>query len=281
VESEGAIPNDVSQAEDFVTEVRPVEARLLLPDAVEVAVERMIRHCQRFPALRAEPWFAAEFGEREPVFLLAGASGNGKTKIAHRLALRLGKRLFVANLEALISSYIGETNKNLNAMFRHVEAAAGVLLLDEGDAILTARSRTAGGGDGAIAHRQGISFLLRRLETLKVILLITTNMEESIDKAFHRRIHGRVHFSNPQDYTVHWQQALGMVGFDDFANLDSKELARVSERGGMSAADVKSVALQARLDADGAVTVQILEQALRTFLEERHSIERVRLARGG
>src|SRR5439155_1296268 len=161
-------------------------------------------HCARFPAVRREPWFIAEYGDREPVFLLAGASGNGKTKIANRLALRLGRRLFSANLEALISSYIGVTNRNLNAMFAYVEAAGGIQPLDGGVANLTARSRTGGNGDGAIAHRQGISFLLRRLEVLKVILLITTNMEESIDNAFNRRLHGRIRFGNPHDYEDHW-----------------------------------------------------------------------------
>ncbi len=265
---------------DFVTEIQPVEARLLLPEAVEAAVERMIRHCARFPVLRRERWFLAEYGDREPVFLLAGASGNGKTKIANRLALRLGRRLFSANLEALVSSYIGETSKNLGAMFRHVEDAGGVLLLDEGDAILTARGKGAG-GDGVIAHRQVVSFLLRRLETIKVVLLITTNMEESIDPAFTRRIHGRIRFSNPHDYAANWRQALELVGFDDFAALDLGALGFLSGRANLSAADVKSVALLARLDAGDEFPAEVLEQALRTFLAERHILDRVRIAKKG
>ena len=221
-----------------------------------------------------------EYGDREPVFLLAGASGNGKTKIANRLALRLGRRLFSANLEALVSSYIGETSKNLGAMFRHVEDAGGVLLLDEGDAILTARGKGAG-GDGVIAHRQVVSFLLRRLETIKVVLLITTNMEESIDPAFTRRIHGRIRFSNPHDYAANWRQALELVGFDDFAALDLGAVGFLSGRANLSAADVKSVALLARLDAGDEFPAEVLEQALRTFLAERHILDRVRIAKKG
>jgi SpoVK/Ycf46/Vps4 family AAA+-type ATPase len=265
----------------FVTEIEPVEAALLLPPQVEEAVVRMIHHCERMPALRREPWFVAEYGDREPVFLLAGVSGNGKTKIASRLALRIRKRLFAANLEALVSSYVGETNKNLDSMFGYVEAAGGILLLDEGDAILTARSKSATGGDGAISHRQCVSFLLRRLETLKVILLVTTNMEESIDTAFNRRIHGRIRFSNPRDYRANWRQALELVGFEEFPRLDLEQLARYSASASLSAADVKNVVLQARLDVGDAFSVEVIERALRLFLDERHVTEQVRLVRGG
>ena len=67
--------------------------------------------------------------------LLYGPPGCGKTSIAYYLAHRLGLPLVTARLDALISSLLGNTAKNLRRVFDFANRQPCVLFLDEFDAI--------------------------------------------------------------------------------------------------------------------------------------------------
>jgi hypothetical protein len=80
--------------------------------------------------------------KRKPMgrICLYGVPGSGKTAYAHYLANEIDRPLLVRRGSDLLSKYIGETEKNLAAMFKEAEADNALLLLDEADSFL--RDRT-------------------------------------------------------------------------------------------------------------------------------------------
>ncbi|MEX1103989.1 MAG: ATP-binding protein, partial [Dehalococcoidia bacterium] len=77
---------------------------------------------------------------RGVIALLAGNSGTGKTMAAEVMANALGLDLYRIDLSAVVSKYIGETEKNLDAIFREAERSNAVLFFDEADALFGKRS---------------------------------------------------------------------------------------------------------------------------------------------
>ena len=72
--------------------------------------------------------------------LFSGDSGTGKTLAAEVVAGALGLDLYVIDLATVVDKYIGETEKNLDRIFREADRVNGVLLFDEADAIFGKRS---------------------------------------------------------------------------------------------------------------------------------------------
>jgi hypothetical protein len=140
--------------------------------------------------------------------LFIGPSGTGKTLAARLLASALEKDLYRLDLSAVVNKYIGETEKSLNQLLARAEELDVVLLLDEGDALLTQRTGVQSAND-RYANLE-TNFLLQRLETFEGILLVTTNAPDRIDGAFQRRMDAVVAFRPPEAaerWTI-WQSHL-------------------------------------------------------------------------
>lgn len=128
--------------------------------------------------------------------LFNGISGAGKTYAARILAAMLQKDLYRLDLSTVVNKYIGETEKNLSKIFARVEELDVILLLDEGDALLTQRTSVSNSND-RYANLE-TNYLLQRLETFEGILIVTTNAGERIDSAFQRRMDAVIEFSMPE-----------------------------------------------------------------------------------
>jgi SpoVK/Ycf46/Vps4 family AAA+-type ATPase len=124
--------------------------------------------------------------------LFSGPHGTGKTMAAEILAHELNLDLYRVNLQAVVSKYIDETEKNLAKVFETVERASSILLLDEGDALFGKRSGVRDVHDRH-ADRE-ISVLLRRMETHAGICIVAGNFERNLDSAFQRRFRFHVRF---------------------------------------------------------------------------------------
>lgn len=129
--------------------------------------------------------------------LFQGTSGTGKTLAARLLAATLGKDLYRVDLSATVNKYLGETEKNLEQAFAAAEELDVILLLDEGDALMTSRTDVSSSND-RYANLE-TNFLLQRIESFNGILLVTTNAADRIDKAFARRMEVVIHFNIPDD----------------------------------------------------------------------------------
>ncbi|GAB4191932.1 MAG: hypothetical protein Tsb002_21200 [Wenzhouxiangellaceae bacterium] len=158
--------------------------------------ERMLREYLLWLRHReqvVEQWGGLSMGG--PVALFCGPSGTGKTYAASVIAAELGWPLYRVDLAALVSKYIGETEKNLGRLFDAADGRAMVLLFDEVDAVMSRRGEIREARD-RYANME-VSYLLARMESHHGPCILTTNLRQQIDKAFFRRFQMVVEFPRP------------------------------------------------------------------------------------
>ena len=198
--------------------------------------------------------------------LFSGPSGTGKTMAAEILARELGPEedaldLFRIDLSAVVSKYIGETEKNLGRLFDAAEAAGAVLIFDEGEALFAKRSADV--KDSLDRHSNAeTAYLLQRLEAYTGIAIVTTNLKASVDDAFLRRFRAVIEFSFPSAELRAdiWRAVFPKT--TPVEGLDYQALSRLAVSGGF----IRSIALTAAFLAAQAgtpVTMAHLERATR------------------
>ena len=162
-----------------------------------LAVLRSVAAHVRQRAVVYEKWGFERQGQRGLGIsaLFCGASGTGKTMAAEVLANELRLDLFRIDLSAIVNKYIGETEKNLRRVFDAAEDSGAILLFDEADALFGKRSEVKDAHD-RYANIE-VSYLLQRIEAYRGLAILTSNMKQSIDGAFLRRIRFVVQFPFP------------------------------------------------------------------------------------
>jgi SpoVK/Ycf46/Vps4 family AAA+-type ATPase len=131
-------------------------------------------------------------GKASGVALFHGPSGTGKTLAALAIARELDVQVFRIDLSRVVSKYIGETEKNLAAVFAEAEQSGAVLLFDEADALFGKRSEVRDSND-RYANVE-VSYLLQRIEAFSGLVILATNVRKNIDEAFMRRVRLVVEF---------------------------------------------------------------------------------------
>lgn len=179
--------------------------------------------------------------------LFTGVSGTGKTMAAQILADALGKDLYRVDLAAVVNKYIGETEKNLNRVLSRAEALDVVLLLDEGDALLGARTEVKSAND-RYANLE-TNYLLQRLEHFRGIVVVTTNYGENVDKAFQRRMDVVVPFFPPSAVE---RRAILELHLPPNHAIDAEALADAAARCELTGGQLRNVALRAAFSATKA-----------------------------
>lgn len=186
-------PNSVAtgSGRDAIIEVEP-RVRLddlVLPLPVRENARQLVEEHVRTDVLRAHG-----FEPRHRV-LLSGPPGNGKTSFAEGIAEALALPLLVVRYDALIGSYLGETNTRLRKLFDFVRTQPCVLFFDEFDAIGKERGDTHETGE----IKRVVSFLLMQLDQLPsyVIVIAASNHAELLDRAVWRRFQFRLAFPAP------------------------------------------------------------------------------------
>jgi SpoVK/Ycf46/Vps4 family AAA+-type ATPase len=129
--------------------------------------------------------------------LFSGASGTGKTMSAGVIAKDLGVDLYKIDLSAIVSKYIGETEKNLDRIFRAAQLSNAILFFDEADALFGKRSEVKDAHD-RYANIE-VAYLLQKIEEYEGIVILASNLSQNIDLAFSRRMHYVVEFPLPDE----------------------------------------------------------------------------------
>jgi SpoVK/Ycf46/Vps4 family AAA+-type ATPase len=181
---------------DAILELEPRKRLddLLLSLPVRENARQLVEEHVRADVLRAHGY------EPRHRMLLSGPPGNGKTSYAEGIAEALALPFFVVRYDALIGSYLGETNARLRKLFDYVRTQPCVLLFDEFDAIGKERGDTHETGE----IKRVVSFLLMQLDSLPsyVITVAASNHAELLDRAVWRRFQLRLAFPAPDQQQV-------------------------------------------------------------------------------
>ncbi len=134
-------------------------------------------------------------GARGVRLLFTGQPGTGKTLSAEVLANALGVDLLAVDLSRVVSKWIGETEKNLSAVFDAAERGQAALFFDEADALFGKRTEVTDAHD-RYANLE-TAYLLTRLEQFEGLAILATNLRQNIDAAFLRRLEFVIDFEEP------------------------------------------------------------------------------------
>jgi SpoVK/Ycf46/Vps4 family AAA+-type ATPase len=186
---------------DMAEYARRSKVRLTLDDLV-LPDEEMRQVRDLLDAARHRAFIMTEwgFGRRLTTgkglaCLLLGEPGTGKTLCAEILAVALGQNLYQISIPRVMSKYIGETEKNIERIFATARANNSILLFDEADALFSTRVKVETSVDRF--SNMEINLLLQEIERYEGLVLLTTNLEKNIDKAFERRIQFKIRFPFP------------------------------------------------------------------------------------
>jgi hypothetical protein len=244
----------VEPAADWVDLVLPPPQKELLR---EIATQ--VRHRTRV----YEDWGFARMGQRGLGIsaLFAGLSGTGKTMAAEVLARELRLDVYRIDLSQVVSKYIGETEKNLRRVFDAAEGGGAILLFDEADALFGKRSEVKDSHD-RYANIE-VSYLLQRMESYGGLAILTTNLKNTLDPAFLRRLRFVVTFPFPDagQREAIWRGIFPVSTPTE--GLDHARLARLNVAGG----NIRNIALQAAFlaaEAGEPVRMRHLLRAART-----------------
>ncbi len=183
--------------------------------------------------------------------LFAGPPGTGKTMTAEAMAKELKRPLLVVNYAHLENMWVGETEKNIEAVFKQAEMRDAVLLFDEADAVFHRR-----GASSAPWTNRDVNVLLQHMEDYEGVVVLATNMARVMDKALDRRIDIAVEFDMPTP------------------ELRKKIFERLVPPRAPLARDIDFEELARKFELSGGSILNVVRQAMRNALKHgtRHRI---------
>jgi ATPase family protein associated with various cellular activities (AAA) len=175
--------------------------------------------------------------------LFSGPPGTGKTMVAGLLARELQLELYQVDLSRIVSKWVGETEKQLSKVFEAAEAGHALLLFDEADALFAKRSAEVKSAVDRYANLE-VNYLLQRVESFGGVVILTTNLDTSIDPALRRRLASHIVFSLPdlEERRRLWESMLA-TGVEVASDVDLDVLA--DEFDAMTGANIRNAVLSA------------------------------------
>ncbi|MBV5339771.1 MAG: ATP-binding protein [Deltaproteobacteria bacterium] len=122
-------------------------------------------------------------------FCFYGAAGTGKSELARHMADELGVPVIIRRASDLLDKYVGESEKNISAMFDAARQQNALLILDEADSFLSDRR----GAQQSWEVTQ-VNELLTQMEAFDGIFVCTTNLMDKLDQASLRRFSFKIRF---------------------------------------------------------------------------------------
>ena len=263
------------QGSGFETLAQPLvdsipDEALIVGTQLRAELSRLLLRCRRREDL-IEGLGASALARYRPGVrvLFTGQSGTGKTLAAGWLATQLGLPLYRADLAAVTSKYIGETEKNLAQLLAHAEEAGVILLFDEADSLFGKRTEVKESND-RFANAQ-TNYLLQRIETFDGITLLTSNSRSRFDPAFCRRLDMIIEFPlpGPEERRLLWLSHLG-----SHHRLAPKELNRLASVADLAGGHIRNAVLTAAVLAKAQRRLIIYEDVYVGLMDEYRKLGR-------
>ena len=160
--------------------------------------------------------------------LFYGAPGTGKTESVLQMAKKTGRDIMQVNISQVKSMWVGESEKNIKAIFDRYRAVAKnskripILLFNEADAVIGKRKE---GAERSVDKMENSiqNIILQEMESLDGIMIATTNLVQNMDAAFERRFLYKVRFEKPElaQRTKIWQSMMPEISEQTAARLAS------------------------------------------------------------
>jgi SpoVK/Ycf46/Vps4 family AAA+-type ATPase len=179
------------------------------------------------------------------VAMFTGSSGTGKTLAAELLARDQGVDLRRVDVSALVSKYVGDTEKNLSRLFDDAERSNSIIFFDECDSVFGKRGEVKDPRDRWAAMQ--VNYLLERIEAYAGVVILASNMRQNIDDAFTRRLDMILEFPLP-GADGRLQILLGMLP-ETLPRPTDEELGAIASRFRLSGGNLKNVVVDAAFRA--------------------------------
>lgn len=206
---------------------------LILSDSQEQILKRFVMENRK-----ADILVDANLAMRSNL-LLSGPPGTGKSFIAGHIAARLGLPLYVVRLDALVSSLLGDTAKNIRSVFDFANHSSQFIFLDEIDAVAKRRDDQRELGE----IKRVVNTLIQGLDSVSpnTVVIAATNHAHLLDPAIFRRFPYTLEVSLPD---AEMREQLWEIYLATTDDGETTALGKISE--GLSGSDIKDLATSAR-----------------------------------
>ncbi len=222
---------------------------VVLHDKTKATLQALIKQVDKDVVARLVAWGIKDKKSGiDARIIFYGPPGTGKTLTSYSLGKTLKRQVLSFDCSKILSMYVGESEKNVRKIFdTYYDLVAKsktepILLLNEADQFLSARTSGAGSGVEQM-HNQMQNIFLEQIENFKGILIATTNLLENIDTAFSRRFNYKIEFKKPDEKQRRqlWRMMLPKnADFEDTFSID--ELVKYPLTGGQISLIIKNTA---------------------------------------
>ncbi len=260
-------PVDAETRMSTVDVFNPVDAnfQVILPETIERKVADFIKVIENQDKIKSHGI------PLQSTLLLYGLPGVGKTTIAKYISWKTKLPLVTARLDALVSSLLGNTSKNIRKVFEYADSKPCILFLDEFDAIAKARDDQHEMGE----LKRVINSLLQNIDVFSQnnVLIAATNHPDLLDKAIWRRFNTVIEVSHPGIDGVHKLLELYLGSYPNDLLTDKRKNEKIVQiLSKKTPADIKSIITNAITQSviNGKKSITAEDILIENFQFEKH-----------
>ncbi|RXJ77237.1 AAA family ATPase [Arcobacter sp. F155] len=241
---------------------------VVLNDKTREVLDSLLKQMDKKVFNRLKEWGIKHKRNIEARIIFYGFAGTGKTLTALAFAKTLKRQVLSFDCSKILSMYVGESEKNVRAIFdkyyelRDKSKSEPILLLNEADQFLSSRTTSSASGSEKM-HNQMQNIFLEQIERFDGVLIATTNLLESLDKAFSRRFNYKIEFKKPnyEQRVELWKKLLPTTLPLD-KDFDIEELAKHELTGGQIEMVIKNTAFKIAVDEEPLFTNKSFEEQI-------------------
>lgn len=241
---------------------------VVLNDKTREVLDSLLKQMDKKVFNRLKEWGIKHKRNIEARIIFYGFAGTGKTLTALAFAKTLKRQVLSFDCSKILSMYVGESEKNVRAIFdkyyelRDKSKSEPILLLNEADQFLSSRTTSSASGSEKM-HNQMQNIFLEQIERFDGVLIATTNLLESLDKAFSRRFNYKIEFKKPnyEQRVELWKKLLPTTLPLD-KDFDIEELAKHELTGGQIEMVIKNTAFKIAVDEKPLFTNKSFEEQI-------------------